>query len=62
MIAFYVYDRALLLDREIELIWQHRKLSVATGLYYVLQVSTGGYIGGFLAASMVRDCEVVHIL
>ncbi|KAH9934400.1 uncharacterized protein B0H18DRAFT_981684 [Fomitopsis serialis] len=38
--AIYTYDRFLTLEREVDMIWRRRSMSVATGLYLLIHMST----------------------
>lgn len=40
----YVYDRTLTVLDELDLVWQRRKISVATGLYLLLHISFSAHL------------------
>ncbi|KZT67498.1 hypothetical protein DAEQUDRAFT_386976 [Daedalea quercina L-15889] len=56
--AIYSYDRCITLSREVGLIWQGRRMSVANVLYILLHVSVAAYQYIDVAEVMTTDCNV----
>ncbi|KAH9921325.1 uncharacterized protein B0H18DRAFT_1189278 [Fomitopsis serialis] len=56
--AIYTYDRTLTLWWEVDLIWQRRKMSVATASYMLMHTSAAVYLYGQVMAQMLKSCRV----
>ena len=55
--AVYVYERCLLLDQEVMLIWR-RKWSLAFAVYLLMHVSMFTVLWSSVATAAVTGCEV----
>lgn len=67
LIAIYIYDRSLTLAREIALIQRRRGMSIATGLYCLIHISTTlllFFVGirVWFAESRMHAEVVIHML
>ncbi|KAH9934923.1 uncharacterized protein B0H18DRAFT_978973 [Fomitopsis serialis] len=61
--TIYTYDRCLTFWREFDLLWRHRSMSVATGLYLLLHFSIAVYLYlTVILGLFVTKCEVKYNL
>lgn len=54
----YTYDRFLTFEREVDLIWRRRSLSVATGSYMLMHISAAVYLYTLIMEQTITDCRV----
>ncbi|TFY64152.1 hypothetical protein EVJ58_g2795 [Rhodofomes roseus] len=60
--AIYAYDRCLTLWREVNLIWTRKKMSVATGLYFLMHVSLVFFLAFEVAYTTIKTCDATAII
>ena len=56
-IALYIYERYLILDQEVMLMWR-RQLSLASAIYLLMHVSMFTVLWSSVATAAVTGCEV----
>ncbi|KAH9829090.1 uncharacterized protein C8Q71DRAFT_728298 [Rhodofomes roseus] len=60
--AIYAYDRCLTLWREVNLIWTRKKMSVATGLYFLMHVSLVFFLAFEVAYTTIKTCDRLWVV
>ena len=61
--AMFFYDRCLVFTREVEMLRRRHRVSVATGLYLVLQSSMAAYqFINILLDLLTTSCEVMYLI
>lgn len=55
--AIYTYDRSLTFGSEVNLIWRRRRMTVATGLYLLVHLSTTVYVYTQIAGTADVSCR-----
>ncbi|KAH9921331.1 uncharacterized protein B0H18DRAFT_1021675 [Fomitopsis serialis] len=61
-IVIYAYDRFLTFRWDVDLIWQRRNMSVATGLYVLIHISVAVYLFGQVIILILTGCESGYIM